>query len=412
MSTNPGDIPPNEDFDTTALFTDRLSSKNNVQRFRAKDKNFEGSMKSYVYPEDLRSTEFARRGGQVLHFSIFTRKSQSFDLSQTVGDFGRIAYRGGQVAGKVAANAIATSEYNPFAEEFGTVGGPGIFTEGEIEQNRQQAVEAAERQSGQNQVDLVNAKNFVLGDNPDAERAGLASFIQSSEQARFGFASEKLEDEVMLYVPKGLEFDNTVEYDESSLAGLSALTQFIASGFSDTAAISTNLALKALKLGSVAGKAIGLDVEGGLRARAGFSENPKNEMIFKGPKRGSFSFEFEFAPRTKKEADTALEIIEVFRYYMSPEVSLSTSILFAPQEFEITVVNLNSKFTENGETFGSEVNTTMPKIGRCYLSNVKVNYTPDDRSAFFQNGQATRILLSLKFDQINFITKQGILDGF
>ena len=100
MSTNPGDIPPNEDFDTTALFTDRLSSKNNVQRFR--DKNFEGSMKSYVYPEDLRSTEFARRGGQVLHFSIFTRKSQSFDLSQTVGDFGRIAREGAAVAAQVA----------------------------------------------------------------------------------------------------------------------------------------------------------------------------------------------------------------------------------------------------------------------------------------------------------------------
>ena len=406
MSTNPGDIPPNEDFDTTALFTDRLSSKNNVQRFR--DKNFEGSMKSYVYPEDLRSTEFARRGGQVLHFSIFTRKSQSFDLSQTISDFGTIAGEGAKVAGQVAANAIATSEYNPFAR----AADDPLFDEVGIDQNRQAATDAAGRQAGQNQVDLVNAKNFVLGDNPDAERAGLASFIQSSEQARFGFASEKLEDEVMLYVPKGLEFDNTVEYDEASLAGLSALTQFIASGFSDTAAISTNLALKALKLGSVAGKAIGLDVEGGLRARAGFTENPKNEMIFKGPKRGSFSFEVEFAPRTKKEADTALEIIEVFRYYMSPEVSLSTSILFAPQEFEITVVNLNSKFTENGETFGSEVNTTMPKIGRCYLSNVKVNYTPDDRSAFFQNGQATRILLSLKFDQINFITKQGILDGF
>jgi hypothetical protein len=406
MSTNPGDIPPNEDFDTTALFTDRLSSKNNVQRFR--DKNFEGSMKSYVYPEDLRSTEFARRGGQVLHFSIFTRKSQSFDLSQTVGDFGRIASEGAKVAGQVAANAIATSEYNPFARE----ADDPLFDEVAIGENRQAAADAAGRQAGQNQVDLVNLKNFVLGDNPDANDARLASFIQSQEQARFGFASEKLEDEVMLYVPKGLEFDNTVEYDEASLAGLSALTQFIASGFSDTAAISTNLALKALKLGSVAGKAIGLDVEGGLRARAGFTENPKNEMIFKGPKRGSFSFEFEFAPRTKKEADTALEIIEVFRYYMSPEVSLSTSILFAPQEFEITVVNLNSKFTENGETFGSEVNATMPKIGRCYLSNVKVNYTPDDRSAFFQNGQATRILLSLKFDQINFITKQGILDGF
>ena len=73
----------------------------------------------------------------------------------------------------------------------------------------------------------------------------------------------------------------------------------------------------------------------GLRARAGFANNPKNEMIFKGPKRNDFSFEFEFAPRTEKEARTATEIIDVFRYYMSPEISLSTTVYFAPQEFDI-----------------------------------------------------------------------------
>ena len=98
---------------------------------------------------------------------------------------------------------------------------------------------------------------------------------------------------------------------------------------------------------------------------------------------------------------------------MSPEISLSSTVYFAPQEFDISIVNLLSKTTTEGqETFSSEENLSIPKIGRCYLKNVKVDYTPDDRSAFFQNGQPTRILMSLVFNQINYITKQGILAGF
>ena len=98
---------------------------------------------------------------------------------------------------------------------------------------------------------------------------------------------------------------------------------------------------------------------------------------------------------------------------MSPEISLSTTVYFSPQEFDISVVNLLSNTTTEGdEVFSSEENTKMPKIGRCYLKNVKVDYTPDDRSAFFQNGQPVRIVMSLVFDQINYITKQGILAGF
>ena len=156
-----------------------------------------------------------------------------------------------------------------------------------------------------------------------------------------------------------------------------------------------------------------MDLEGGLKARAGFATNPKNELNFKGPTRNDFSFEFEFAPRDEKEAKTALEIIDIFRYYMSPEISLSSTVYFSPQEFDVSIVNLLSATTTEGkETFSSEENTKIPKIGRCYLKNVKVDYTPDDRSAFFQNGQPTRIIMSLTFNQINYITKQGILAGF
>ena len=201
------------------------------------------------------------------------------------------------------------------------------------------------------------------------------------------------------------------------MAGLGALTQAIASNFANTSALTSTLGLQLLKTAGSLTKNVGIDIEGGIRARAGFSSNPKNEMIFKGPKRNDFSFEFEFAPRSEGESRTAQQIINTFRYYMSPEISASTTVYFAPQEFDISIVNILQKQVQNagaGEsaTFSSTENTTMPKIGRCYLENVKVDYVPDDRSSFFRNGQATRILLSLKFSQINYITKQGILAGF
>ena len=98
---------------------------------------------------------------------------------------------------------------------------------------------------------------------------------------------------------------------------------------------------------------------------------------------------------------------------MSPEISLSSTVYFSPQEFDISIVNLLSEKTSaGGESFSSVENTSIPKIGRCYLKNVKVDYTPDDRSAFFQNGQPVRAIMSLTFNQINYITKQGILAGF
>ena len=84
---------------------------------------------------------------------------------------------------------------------------------------------------------------------------------------------------------------------------------------------------------------------------------------------------------------------------------------YDPETQQWSYVNVAQTFIDTA-TFSSTENTTLPKIGRCYLENVKVDYTPDDRSAFFRNGQATRILMSLKFTQINYVTKQGILAGF
>ena len=380
------------EFDNQAVFTDRVESRKSTADLV--DRSYTGSLDALVYPDDLMGIDFARRGGQVMVFKIFTRKSQKIDLSQEASDALQLGKETASFVGQELGEVVGLSD----------IGYQGLSDESR---------EAAIRIAGEDQYNAANSANFV-GDEESARRA---SFQVNRQQARFGQASEELKDQVVLYIPKGLVFDNSVEFEESSMAGLGALTQAIASGFANTSALTSTLGLQLLKTAGSVTKNVGIDIEGGLRARAGFANNPKNEMIFKGPKRNDFSFEFEFAPRTEKEARTATEIIDVFRYYMSPEISLSTTVYFAPQEFDISIVNILEKQVQNagsGETatFSSTENTTLPKIGRCYLENVKVDYTPDDRSAFFRNGQATRILMSLKFTQINYVTKQGILAGF
>ena len=386
-----GDPPPNaqsqaESFNNTALFSDRQSSRASTEKFV--DRTFTGKLDAYVYPEDLRGLDFARRGGQVMVFKIFDRKSQKIDLVQDIKNTFTIAKKAGGALlesidfdGEAAGDLAQDEEFNTASNQ--------LFGSDIV-------------QASQENVD-INSRDSAIA----------ASFRQNSEQARFGKATEELKDQVILYVPKGIVFDNSVEYEDASMAGLSALTQAIASGFNNTAALTSTLGLQALKMAGSVTKNIGVDLEGGLRARAGVATNPKNELNFKGPTRNDFSFEFEFAPRSEKEAKTAVEIIDIFRYYMSPEISLSSTVYFSPQEFDVSVVNLISETSREGEeVFTALENTKIPKIGRGYLKNVKVDYTPDDRSAFFQNGQPTRIIMSLTFNQINYITKQGILAGF
>ena len=59
------------------------------------------------------------------------------------------------------------------------------------------------------------------------------------------------------------------------MAGLGALTQAIASGFANTAALTSTLGLQALKQQAQCYKKCRVDLEGGLKARAGFANNPK-----------------------------------------------------------------------------------------------------------------------------------------
>ena len=115
---------------------------------------------------------------------------------------------------------------------------------------------------------------------------------------------------------------------------------------------------------------------------------------------------FTFAPRSERESHIAVNIIEAFRFQMLPELSLTTTFLLSPNEFEITLKQLDT-------TSGQFVkNPALPTPGRCFLIGTDVNYTPNVKSAFFRNGVPCQINLNLSFAQAFIMNKQLVLGGF
>ena len=101
-----------------------------------------------------------------------------------------------------------------------------------------------------------------------------------------------------------------------------------------------------------------------------------------------------------------LNIIEAFRFHMLPELSVSSTMLLAPHEFDVSFFYRDLPSGEFVE------NINLPKIGRAFLTDLSVNYAPSERSTFFRDGVPTEVTLNLTMSQAVLLNRQLILAGF
>ena len=138
----------------------------------------------------------------------------------------------------------------------------------------------------------------------------------------------------------------------------------------------------------------------------GIALNPHEEQFFEKPDFRSFSYSFEFWPRSEKEANVVNNIIALFKYHMHPTLDTAAGGRFfkVPSEFEIHYAYLGQE------------NEYMNKISRCVLSDMSVKYGPDEQfSAFRPNVKGAPPVstsMTLSFQETQFITKQDILAGY
>jgi hypothetical protein len=137
-----------------------------------------------------------------------------------------------------------------------------------------------------------------------------------------------------------------------------------------------------------------------LSAATGMAANPKKEQIFRGVDFRSFSFDYQFFPRSAEEAANVLNIIKTFKYHMHPEFKDDNNFIYIyPSEFDIFYYN-------NGVE-----NQNIHRHTSCVLKELSVNYTPNGAFTTFANGMPTQINLTMNFQELALLTKDKIAQG-
>lgn len=285
----------------------------------------------------------------------------------------------------------------------------------------------------------------ALGATPNssvatAANTAIGGLTGAAAVAAVGGASKKykrMQKAIALYVPTDLSIKYGVNWEETNLAGTSAIAA--AEGLGD--------ALKKTTMGGAAGAAVGALLGGkkgaligaGLGAGAGaiagggdlmkaggslanygaglalqtpgageflsktsgVAANPKKEQLFKNVDFRTFSFSYQFFPRSSDEARKVQEIIKAFKLHMHPEFKGTGNFLYIyPSEFDIY-------YYQNGVE-----NMNLHRHTSCVLTDMNVSYSPQGIFSTFEDGMPTQINIQLTFKELALLTKESIMDGY
>ena len=133
--------------------------------------------------------------------------------------------------------------------------------------------------------------------------------------------------------------------------------------------------------------------------RFGTAINPRNEAFYNSPQQRTFSYTFDFWPRSKDEALAVEQIITMFKYNSAPGLTSGDGMFVNPNYFKISYMN-----------YGKE-NPHLHKIGACFCTGVDVDYSPDGQFTTFENGQPVHTKLTVNFLEDRIVTKKDIEAG-
>lgn len=219
---------------------------------------------------------------------------------------------------------------------------------------------------------------------------------------------------ISIYLPfcNKINNEDTMVYEAGEMKAVGGFLDFLGSPVETSkqgAKAGIGIAAEAFGQGDVATKFLGVRI------------NPRMEKLFKNKDFRSFNFSWEFYPKNRKEVEQIQYIVEAFRYHGNPSFDMETMssagadgstvpsvVLRVPAEFQIRFLSTNSD-TRVG---GFVENPYIPKIARCVLNSVSVDYTPNGIYSSLKNNAPTSITLTLQFTEIGIITREAIEVGF
>lgn len=201
----------------------------------------------------------------------------------------------------------------------------------------------------------------------------------------------RLKAAISLYVPNTLQQSYNVSWSDEDMT----LGNFIESAASSVQQTGQEMISSVQSLvGSAIGRTMLSKSDYAQKALRTTPANAKNEQLFKGVDFRTFSFDYEFAPKSEQEAESVLDIIRLFRHHMLPEYADEANFMFVyPQDFDIKY------FIKERE------NDFLEKQMTAVLTSCLINYTPDGQFNTFSNGMPTKIRMQLTFKELGLATK-------
>ena len=143
----------------------------------------------------------------------------------------------------------------------------------------------------------------------------------------------------------------------------------------------------------------------GVNKLFGQADNPFVEVLFSSMNIRKFTYNFNFAPRNEDETQEIQQIIQLFRYHMSPELQRTNGrYLTLPSTFDIHYMYK----AENGNGYENDYYT---RLSTCVLQDCNVNYTPTGVKSF-GDGAPTQITMGLTFSETEALTKEKVKQGY
>lgn len=233
--------------------------------------------------------------------------------------------------------------------------------------------------------------------------------------------------QVVLYFPQSLAVNDGVQYNQAQLGaiGTAAIGAMRNSGSLASAAagavegsmrsitdlgslMSGNLDLAqaggALAVSRVANSFGGSGLAAAAQVGLQVKVNPNNRAIFQGVNVRSFSFTYDFIPRSPEEAEEINQIVKFFRTELYPSTPLNL--------FE-SGIPLGYRFPHLFEIklrYNNDVNTKLPQPLYCYLRDVQTNFNPQSMS-WHADGSPTQIQMTLNFTEYRTLRKEDIEAG-
>ena len=250
-------------------------------------------------------------------------------------------------------------------------------------------------------------------------RSGLALRTANSV-----YADSKSVNSIILPIPGNISDSQAVTYGEDNLNSLAAAAvSAVADGVKNDNLISgiTDIFKKTMStvgeiggsagagdasslfFGSMAANVFGANTsfENILSRSTGQILNPNLELLFTGVALRSFTFDFNFVPRSDIEGEKVKEIIRVFKKAMSARKTsgIAKLLIKAPNVFRLSYKtgDLNHPF--------------LNKFKIMALDNMSVNYTASGQYATYDNGTPVHMQMQLSFKELNPIYAEDYDEG-